>query len=114
MPHVPCAERAALRLARALVRDTTDASSARVRRRDGQPVLEIAHSAFCDVRQRATAARCGFYAAALGRFLELVTIDDVAGIVRCRATDDGPCVLSVRPPAPGALGGHQQSPEVEA
>lgn len=87
--------RMALLLARHLVRDTTRQSSARVRSRAGSPSLEIAHSAFCDVRQRAAGPLCGFYAAALDRFLELVHVDAVATIASCHATDAGACVLGL-------------------
>ncbi len=106
--------RTALRLTRALVHATSEGSSARVRRRDRQPVLVIAHSAFCDVRQRGTAVRCGLYAAALGRFLELVGVNDVARITECRATHDGPCVLSLDSEVAASAGTRQESSEGEA
>lgn len=89
--------RAAFRLARRLVRDTSEASSAKVRRRDRLPVLEISHSLFCDVRQPADGPLCGFYAAALDRFLELVRIEGMTAITTCHASGGSACVLRVDP-----------------
>lgn len=89
--------RTALRLARRLVRDTSDASSARVRRRARLPALEIGRSLFCDVRQAADEPLCGFYAAALDRFLELMRVNATTSIAACRATGEGPCVIVVGP-----------------
>ena len=90
--------RAALTLARQLVRDTSDSSAARVRRRDRTSVLEITHSAFCDVRQPVREPLCGFYAAALDRFLELVHLEGATTIAACHANGGPACVLRVQPP----------------
>ena len=81
------------------MRDTSDASSARVRRRDRLPALEIGRSLFCDVRQAADEPLCGFYAAALDRFLELVGVPAATRIAACRATGEGPCVIVIGPGA---------------
>lgn len=85
--------RVALRLVSRLVADTQPSSHARVAvGRDGGR-LEIGRSAFCDVRDSADSPQCAFYAAALGRFCQLVGLDVEIVTAECRGMGQLHCVI---------------------
>jgi bacteriochlorophyll 4-vinyl reductase len=87
--------RAALRLARSLVADTTPASRAKARVSGGTGRLEIERSAFCDVREPTAAPLCHFYRAAVERLTELLAIDAQVTWHGCRAMGGEVCNLEV-------------------
>ncbi len=88
--------RAALRLARGLVRATYPGSRALVRIRRGAASIEVRGSLFCEVRQTVGAPLCGFYAAAFSRLLQLCGLPAEAQVTECRAAG-GPkgCLMRV-------------------
>lgn len=59
--------------------------------------LVVVSSPFCDTRQRTAAPRCGFYAAALERFGELLGAPVTAAIVECRSMGHAACALTLAP-----------------
>lgn len=67
----------------------------RVLDRRGRREVVIVGSPFCATRQRADAPLCGFYAAALQRFMERLEVPAGADLVRCRAVGDEVCVVGV-------------------
>ncbi|MGH3116388.1 MAG: hypothetical protein ACRD1S_03680 [Vicinamibacterales bacterium] len=87
--------RAALRIARGLVRDTYPSSRALVRIRRGIAQVDLRGSLFCEVREQADLPLCGFYAAALRRMLEAFAVGADARVEHCRATGARGCVLTL-------------------
>jgi bacteriochlorophyll 4-vinyl reductase len=88
--------RAALRTARALVRDTYPGSRALVRMRRGTASVDLRGSLFCEVREAAGFPLCGFYAAAFSRVLQLFAIRADACVNACRGAGGGKgCQLSL-------------------
>ena len=77
--------RAALRLARTLVRKTYPGSRAIVRLRKGTASVDLRGSLFCEVREASALPLCGFYAAAIARVLELCAVSAEARVQECRA-----------------------------
>jgi hypothetical protein len=101
--------RRALRLTADLVSATVGGAQGRVAGKGSQRHLLVTGSPFCDSRQTAQSARCGFYAAALERFCELLQIPASSQIAACRAAgasacriDLGPVAGPSAPPAGGA------------
>jgi bacteriochlorophyll 4-vinyl reductase len=88
--------RVALRTARALVRGTYPGSRAIVRLRGNTASIDLRGSLFCEVREASAAPLCGFYAAAIARVLQLLSVGAAAQVIECRAsgTRRG-CALSV-------------------
>jgi predicted hydrocarbon binding protein len=66
----------------------------------GDGTIDVRGSLFCAIRDSATQPLCGFYAAAISRFLELYRIPGEARVDECRAVGDRSCVLSVTTHAP--------------
>jgi tetratricopeptide (TPR) repeat protein len=98
--------RAALGLAKDLVRETWDQSRVTIRWRRETGTLTIARSLFCDVRSAAPEALCGFYAAGLEACLRRLNLDAGVRIDACAAQGGDGCTLSVtsaRPAADAAL-----------
>jgi hypothetical protein len=62
-----------------------------------QPLLTITGSPFCELRQRSAAPLCGFYAAAMERFCELLGIPVAARITACRAVGADRCQVAAEP-----------------
>lgn len=89
--------RAALRTARALVRDTYPGSRAIVRLRRGKASVDLRGSLFCEVREASVLPLCGFYAAAITRVLQLFALRADAHVDECRAAAGGRkgCQMSV-------------------
>jgi len=94
MPR-PLRARFALRMARNLVRNTYGGTRAivRVRRRNG--LVDIRGSLFCEVREARAEPLCGYYAAAIARYLELFNLPTEARITRCRAVGARACAVEV-------------------
>lgn len=91
----PIRARAALFLSRRLVRDTFKGSRARTRLRKGTGTISIRASIFCEVRETASWPMCGFYSAAVERFLRRFDIDAVVDVTQCRASGGSGCTMSV-------------------
>lgn len=88
--------RAALRTARALVRETYPGSRAIVRLRRGTASIDLRGSLFCEVRETSILPLCGFYASAIGRVLHHFDLRADAKVTECRAAGDRKgCLLSV-------------------
>jgi bacteriochlorophyll 4-vinyl reductase len=88
--------RAALRTARALVRDTYPGSRAVVRMRRGTASIDLRGSLFCEVREASMFPLCGFYASAFSRVLHLFAIRADATVSECRgAGGHKGCLLSL-------------------
>ena len=78
--------RAALRTARSLVRATYPGSRALVTVRRGTAEVDLRGSLFCEVREASALPLCGYYAAAISRVLQLLSVDAAAQVVECRAS----------------------------
>lgn len=87
--------RAVLWLAGAMIRHTYAGSRAIVKLRRGTAVVDIRGSLFCVVREATDVPLCGFYAAAITRFLRLFDLEADAQVSRCRASGAHGCILSV-------------------
>jgi bacteriochlorophyll 4-vinyl reductase len=87
--------RAALGLAKELVLATWDQSTVKVRWRRASSTVSINGSLFCEVREAAPEALCGFYAAGLEALLRRLDLDARVRIDACAAQGGGACVLSV-------------------
>ena len=100
----PLRLRAALRTARGLVRATYPGTRAIITLRRGMASVDLRGSLFCEVRNAAPAPLCGYYAAAMGRVLELFDLQAQFEALECRATGvRRGCVLKVHVPRVPAL-----------
>jgi tetratricopeptide (TPR) repeat protein/predicted hydrocarbon binding protein len=97
--------RAALTLAKDLITETWAESRVKIRRGRDASTLTIAGSIFCDVRDGAPEALCGFYAAGLEACLRRLNVDADVRIDACAALGGTGCTLSVRPSLPAAGAG---------
>lgn len=97
----PLRLRAALGVARELVRASYTGSRAIVKVRRGAATIDIRSSIFCGVREPVSAPLCGFYAASIQRVLELLHVGSTVNVDQCRATGRQGCLLIVTtgPPA---------------
>jgi hypothetical protein len=97
--------RAALRVARMLVRSTYPGSRAIVRLKGTAASVDLRGSLFCEVRETSILPLCGFYAAAIGRVMQLLDIRADASVTECRAGGGRKgCLLSVIVnPGPGPV-----------
>ncbi len=88
--------RAALRVARALVRTTYPGSRAIIQLKRGTASVDLRGSLFCEVREASILPLCGFYASAIARVLQLFGIRADARVSECRAAGGRKgCLLSV-------------------
>jgi len=88
--------RAALRTARALVRETYPGSRAIVRLKRGTASIDLRGSLFCEVRETSILPLCGFYASAIARVLQQFELRADARVNECRAAGGRKgCLLSV-------------------
>jgi hypothetical protein len=88
--------RAALRTARALVRETYPGSRAIVRLKRGTASVDLRGSLFCEVRETSILPLCGFYASAIARVLQQFALRADARVNECRAAGGRKgCLLSV-------------------
>jgi len=101
--------RAAMRLTAKLVVMTLHGARGRVAGRRGRRELVITGSPFCGTRHRQDAPLCGFYAAALQRFFDLLDVPEAAESVRCRAAGEEACVVAVNPLATVPIATHDAS-----
>lgn len=92
--------RAAMKLAARLAHMTVVSARGQLAGPRSDRRLLIAGSPFCGTRQRSDVPLCGFYAAALQRFFELLDVAATADPVECRATGAESCVLRVTTVAP--------------
>lgn len=88
--------RAVLRVARRLVADTVDSSRATSRVTRGVGRLVIEGSGFCDTRAVAAEPLCGFYAAAIERWCEHLSLVGRARAEECRVLGAAACVIVLR------------------
>jgi hypothetical protein len=89
--------RAALGVARDLVRSSYSGSRAIVKVRRGAASFDIRSSIFCGVREPVPGPLCGYYAAAVQRMLELLQVPVTVSVEQCRATGRPGCILTVTP-----------------
>jgi hypothetical protein len=88
--------RAALRIARRLIRDTYPGSRAIVRLKRGTASVDLRGSLFCEVREASGYPLCGFYVAAIARTFQLFALAADARVSECRAGGASKgCLLSV-------------------
>ena len=88
--------RAALRVARHLVRATYPGSRAMTSFRKGLVTIDLRGSLFCEVRETSVHPLCTFYASAIGGLLKLFDVTGDARVTECRAAGgQRGCVLSV-------------------
>ncbi len=93
--------RFALQLARRLVHRSYISSRAFVKLRKGNATVDLRASIFCGVREPAEHPLCGFYAAAVERFLRHFNTVGAVRVTECRGMGSSHCVLSVRMSANG-------------
>ena len=94
--------RAALGLAKDLARETWDLTRVRIRWRRGVSTVTMAPSLFCDLREAAPTALCGFYAAGVEACLRRLGLDAEVRIDECQAQGHSGCTISVRRAAPSS------------
>ncbi len=88
--------RAALRIARQLIRATYPGSRALMKFRKGIVTIDLRGSLFCEVRETSMSPLCTFYAAAIGGVLKLFDVPAETRVTECRAAGgQRGCVLSV-------------------
>ncbi len=92
----PLRARAALRVARRLVRESYAGSRGVVRLRRGRASMEIRGSIFCGVREPWPHALCGFYAAAVDRVLAMLGVAAAVELSSCRASGGSACRVTIR------------------
>ena len=98
IPALPAAlrARAALRIARQLIRATYPGSRALMKFNKGLVTVDLRGSLFCEVRETSLHPLCTFYASAIGGILKLFDVDADARVSECRAAGgQRGCVLSV-------------------
>ncbi len=87
--------RLVMRVARAMVRNTSRGSRVIARWRRGTGAVEIRGSVFCEVRGHVEQPLCTFYASSLRRLMYLFSLEVDVGTRQCRATGAGQCLMSV-------------------
>lgn len=78
--------RAALRIARSLVRETYPGSRAIVSLRSNTASIDLRGSLFCEVRAASAMPLCGYYSTAITRVLQLLAVGAEGQVLECRAT----------------------------
>lgn len=81
----PMRARAALRVARSLVRETYPGSRAIIRLRRNTASIDLRGSLFCEVRKASEEPLCGYYATAIAQVLRLFSIAADTEMLECRA-----------------------------
>jgi hypothetical protein len=87
--------RLALYLSRRMVTRTFRGSRTQTRLRRGAGTVQLRGSIFCDVRATADWPMCGFYSAAMERFLRCFDLDAGVSITQCRASGGTGCTMTV-------------------
>jgi hypothetical protein len=87
--------RAALRLAREIARAAYPGSRVvfRLNREGGQ--VEVRGSVFCQVREKVDRPLCGFYEGVIVKLMELIGIQAVVRLTRCRAAGGATCQIQL-------------------
>jgi hypothetical protein len=88
--------RAALALARRIVRDVLNTSAASARVRSGRVKFDVRESLFCSVRETQPAPLCRFYGAVARETLRCFGVGAEAAIDQCRALGAPSCVIDLR------------------
>ena len=88
--------RAAMRIARSLIRDVHSLSSAKTRIRRDVARIDVKGSLFCASRERQARPLCGFYVAAALETFSRFGLPAQAQIDQCRAMAAGTCVITIR------------------
>jgi predicted hydrocarbon binding protein len=94
MPR-PLRARAALRVARGIIRDISSGTRATTRVRRQTARVDVADSLFCAVRERSATPLCGFYVAVLAETLTRLGVPAQGRVERCHAVDAGSCVITL-------------------
>ncbi|MEZ5317616.1 MAG: hypothetical protein R2752_09475 [Vicinamibacterales bacterium] len=92
----PLRLRAAMRLLRGVVRETSGASRATARIRRQEARIEVADSLFCASRERPPSPLCAFYLAAAVEVLRRLGFAAEGRVERCHAIERGACVLTLQ------------------
>lgn len=87
--------RAAMLLARSVIRRSYSGSRATSTLRKGQGTITMRSSAFCSVREPFAQPLCVYYAAALERLLTLVSVNGRVAVQSCKAVGASSCVIAV-------------------
>ena len=88
--------RAALRIARGLIRATYPGSRALTKFKKGVVTVDLRGSLFCEVRETSAHPLCTFYASAISGVLKLFEVSADTRVTECRASGSRRgCVLSV-------------------
>ncbi len=95
--------RSALKLTARLTAMTVRGARGRITGSRGHRRLVVEGSPFCGTRLRPDTPLCGFYAAALQRFFDLLAVTASADAVQCRATGAEACVVEVAAVDPVAV-----------
>ena len=90
--------RAAMRLAKKVVKRSYGGSRAISRLRRGEGTLTLRGSVFCTVREPFDWPLCVFYSAALAHLLHLVNVEGTVRVHTCLGIGDTACVISVSVP----------------
>lgn len=88
--------RSALKVARRLVRSTYPGSRAIIRLKGNTAVVDLRGSLFCEVREASASPLCGYYAAAIGKVLQLFEVPADVQVMGCRSSGaQRGCTMSV-------------------
>jgi hypothetical protein len=86
---------AALRVARAIVRDISHTSRASIKIRRRVARFSITASLFCSTREAQQLPLCGFYASVATEVLTRLGVPAHGRVERCRAVDGGACTIAI-------------------
>ena len=87
--------RAALGVARGLIRESYSGSKAISKVKKNVATVTLQGSLFCTVREPAPAALCGYYASLIERVLKLFQVPAQAASASCRARGNPACTVTV-------------------
>ena len=95
--HMPVTfrARAAMHVAKRVVRRSYTGSRAVLKLRRGQGTVTMRGSLFCAVREPLAQPLCGYYAAALSRAFKLTAVDARVQLRACQGTGSPTCVIAV-------------------
>ena len=96
--------RAALRLARRLVKGSWEQTRTSARWHHGVGTLTVRQSLFCDVRTAIPDSLCDYDAAVMAASVQALGLDAGVRIEQCQARGDGSCVVVVTPGEQGSGG----------
>ena len=87
--------RAALGVAKRVVRSVCSSSKASTRVRRGGASLSVKLSLFCDVREHQAMPLCGFYRAVAVSALRMFNVPASGRVEQCHARDGGSCIVAL-------------------